>query len=153
MRLLIAYDMSPSARAAVDQVLSRPWPTGSEVRLVMVLDWPPLFPPPEGAELTSPLDERLLATQREQAEKHLQGVRERFRARPDLSVSHELREGIVPDELIAAAREWKADLLFAGTHGKSALERLVVGSVCHAMVTHAPCNVEVIRPVPEATGA
>ena len=153
MRLLVAYDTSPAARAAVDQVLNRPWPAGSEVRLVMVLDWPPLFPPPEGAELVSPLDERLLATQREQAEKHLQGVRERFRARPELTLSHELREGIVEDELLAAAREWKADLMFAGTHGKSALARLVVGSVCHALVSDAPCNVEVIRPVGGAPGA
>lgn len=153
MRILVAYDTSPASRAAVDQILGRPWPPGSEVRIVMVLDWPPLFMPADGAELVSPLAERLLATQREQAEKHLQGVRERFRARPDLTLSHELREGIVKEELLAAARDWNADLLFAGTHGKSALERFVVGSVCHALVSQAPCNIEVIRPAPAAGGA
>ena len=56
-----------------------------------------------------------------------------------------MREGLPGDEIIATAREWQADLVVAGSHGASGLARLVLGSVCHALVTHAPCNVEVVK--------
>ena len=38
MKILIAYDGSPSADFAVDEVVRRPWPAGTEVRLVSVLE-------------------------------------------------------------------------------------------------------------------
>src|SRR5262245_7068641 len=38
MRILIAYDGSPSADYAIDEVVRRPWPAGTEVRVVTVLE-------------------------------------------------------------------------------------------------------------------
>ncbi len=35
--------------------------------------------------------------------------------------------------------------MVAGSHGAKGLTRLFLGSVCHALVTHAPCNVEVVK--------
>jgi nucleotide-binding universal stress UspA family protein len=57
-----------------------------------------------------------------------------------------LREGPPSREIIAAAREWNADLLVLGTHGRSGLARMVLGSTAEAVLRHAPCPVVVVRP-------
>jgi nucleotide-binding universal stress UspA family protein len=50
--------------------------------------------------------------------------------------------------LLEAIREWEADLVIMGASGTTALGRMFLGSVCHALVTHAPCNIEIVRPAP-----
>ena len=57
-----------------------------------------------------------------------------------------LREGKPPDQILAAAREWEADVIVIGTHGRSGVSRLVLGSTAESVVRHAPCPVLVIRP-------
>jgi nucleotide-binding universal stress UspA family protein len=47
-------------------------------------------------------------------------------------------------ELIAACAD--ADLLVVGSRGRGPLEGLVLGSVSHACLAHAPCPVVVVRP-------
>ena len=42
-----------------------------------------------------------------------------------------------------------ADLLVVGSHGRTGLSRLVLGSVAMACVQHAPCPVVVVRAPPE----
>lgn len=55
----------------------------------------------------------------------------------------ELREGVPRDELRAEAAD--ADLLVVGSHGRSAVGRMVLGSVSASLVEHPPCPVAVIR--------
>jgi nucleotide-binding universal stress UspA family protein len=55
----------------------------------------------------------------------------------------ELREGIPRDELHAEAAD--ADLIVVGSHGRSAIGRMVLGSVSASLVEHPPCPVAVIR--------
>ena len=145
MRVLIAYDGSPSADAAVDEVIGRPWPAGTDVRLVTVIEPLIAMASMSGMEVYGPLYERIRSSVREEAYRRIQTAMQRFAARADLQASYELREGDVKRSLLDAVREWKADLLVAGSHGATALARLFLGSVCHALVTHAPCNVEIIR--------
>ena len=148
MRILLAYDGSRHSDAAVDETLRRPWPAGSQVHLVMVLEWPMLMVPSDGIEVTGPISDQVLASQRQDAYHRLQTVVDRFRSRPDLQATYELREGSVKHALLDAIQDWKADLVIAGSHGRKPLARLFVGSVCHALVTHAPCNVEVVKTPP-----
>ena len=143
MKILIAYDGSPAAEAAVEAVAKRPWPDGSEVRLITIVDRP--FPPTSGVEIYAPVFEQLRSSYREEAYDRLQLCLEMFRARPDLVTSYELRDGNAKQALLEAIRDWQADLVVAGSHGAKGLTRLFLGSVCHALVTHAPCNVEVVK--------
>lgn len=57
-----------------------------------------------------------------------------------------LREGQPADQILAAAREWDADVIVIGTHGRSGVSRLVLGSTAESVVRHAPCPVLVIKP-------
>ena len=54
------------------------------------------------------------------------------------------RIGAPLDEIVAEASEWPADLVVLGTHGRSGLSRLVLGSVAEAAVRDLPCSALVI---------
>ena len=47
--------------------------------------------------------------------------------------------------LVKQADEWKPDLLVVGSHGKSLLDRLTLGSVSQSVLTHAHCSVRIAR--------
>lgn len=145
MKVLVAYDGSPWADAAVDEVARRPWPAGSEIRLVTVVEQPLTVASAAGVEVYAPLVERMHAALREEAYRRIQKAMEKVKSRGDLKSSFELRDGSVKHALLAAVREWGADLIVAGSHGTSGLARVFLGSVCHTLVTHAPCNVEIIK--------
>jgi hypothetical protein len=48
------------------------------------------------------------------------------------------------------ARAERSDLVVVGSHGRSGLSRLLIGSVASHVVIHAPCSVLVVK---TATGA
>ena len=146
MKILLAYDASRAAGAALEQILDRPWPAGTKVHVVTVLDLPVAIEPPYEMGYSAPLFESILAEQRKASWRHLDSAMEKLKTRKDLTVTHELREGGgVKRELLKAIEQWQPDLVFAGFQGKNALERLFPGSVCHALVNHAPCSIEVVK--------
>lgn len=64
---------------------------------------------------------------------------------PGAAVAHQfLREGVPGPEVCDSAREWGADLIVIGTHGRGGLSRLLMGSTAEAVVRHAPCPVLVV---------
>lgn len=146
MKILVGYDGSRFADAAVEVVLSRPWPDRSEIRLVTAIDQPAPVAAMDGLVGFAPLGEAIGVRLRESAYQQTRLVLEKFVVRrPDLMVSYELRDGEPKGALLEAIREWKPDLVLVGSHGKSPLERILLGSVSHAMVSHAPCNVEIVK--------
>lgn len=63
----------------------------------------------------------------------------------------EVVEGAPAACIVNAAREWPADLLVLGTHGRSGLPRFILGSVAERVVRQAPCPVLTV-PAPVARG-
>ena len=61
----------------------------------------------------------------------------------------EVRCGDPAQEIVGAALEDEADLIVLGSHGRTGLERLLIGSVARTVVTHAPCSVLVVRRMTE----
>jgi nucleotide-binding universal stress UspA family protein len=154
MKILIAYDASPSADYAVDEVAKRPWPAGTEVRLVTVLEQSAPVPPEIGVELYGPVLEKIRMTQRQSMQQALEKAAARLKGRSDLHVDWELRDGAVNRGLLDAIKTFGAELVVAGSHGATALERFFLGSVSHALVTHSPCSVEIVKkPHPEGAPA
>ena len=70
-------------------------------------------------------------------------------AAPGQKMEHLLREGDPATQVVAAAAEWDADLVVAGTHARRGLTRLFLGSVAAAIVRQAPCPVLCVRRPPE----
>jgi nucleotide-binding universal stress UspA family protein len=64
---------------------------------------------------------------------------------PQVRVERLLKEGDPVTEILSAAREAGADLIVMGTHGRTGLGRLLMGSVAEHVVRHATCPVVTVR--------
>jgi len=62
-----------------------------------------------------------------------------------IEVRHVLLEGSAAEEIIRYATEQAVDLIVMGTHGRTGLERLLMGSVAEQIVRGAPCSVLVVK--------
>jgi nucleotide-binding universal stress UspA family protein len=55
------------------------------------------------------------------------------------------------DVIVDFARDNHADLIVMGTHGRTGLERLLLGSVAEGVAHHAPVPLLLVRPIPAAS--
>jgi universal stress protein A len=62
-------------------------------------------------------------------------------------VECQVRDGDAAEEILKTAQEGHCDLIVLGTHGRSGLRRLLVGSVAEAVLRKAPCPVLTIKPM------
>jgi nucleotide-binding universal stress UspA family protein len=73
---------------------------------------------------------------------------------PALRLERVLAEGDVVHEILHVAREVHADVLVLGTHGRTGVGRLLMGSIAEAVLRRAPCPVLTVRAgLPEAAPA
>jgi nucleotide-binding universal stress UspA family protein len=59
--------------------------------------------------------------------------------------------GRAADEIVRAAKEWPADLIVMGTHGRRGFKRLAMGSDAEMVLRLSPVPVLVVREKPEAS--
>jgi nucleotide-binding universal stress UspA family protein len=158
MKIIIGYDGSDSARDAVHELHRAGLPGNTNATVVSVADvWPRLptgsFAPADDATAwqTSPIVRKARAlAEQSVAEAHtLAGeggalVKAEF---PGWTVSHATYAGSPYEALIKAA-DATPDLIVVGSQGRSALGRLVLGSVSQNVLTHAPCSVRISRRPP-----
>lgn len=62
-----------------------------------------------------------------------------------VDVDSEIREGDPAEEILSYAEEIDADAIVSGTHGRSGVERRLIGSVAERLVRHATCPVMTVR--------
>jgi nucleotide-binding universal stress UspA family protein len=76
----------------------------------------------------------------------LQALERRLAPPPGIRIEHVILHGEAAHEIVAFAAGRKVDMIAVGAHGKSALERLVLGSVSTSLIRTAPCWVLVAPP-------
>jgi universal stress protein A len=70
---------------------------------------------------------------------------------PAIPVEHYLTNGEPAEAILRMARAHKPDLIVMGTHGRSGLGRLFMGSVAEQVLRDAPCPVVTVKgPLPNA---
>lgn len=150
MKILFATDGSDTSKAALDVLVERPWPPGTQVRVVAVADAFPFIPDPAFLGYAAHLESEKY--QHEWARDVLSKTVEELAAKaPTLEVESEMLEGNPKREITKTARDWGADLILMGAHGHGGSHGLTIGSVAHATLLHAPCSVQIVRsPPPEA---
>jgi nucleotide-binding universal stress UspA family protein len=143
--ILVGVDFSLTSESAVDEALSLAAAPGANVHLVNVAS---------GGTTEVVLD--LLEGQRQtnpaEAERHLAGYgRSRAAAHGFAAdnVRAHVRVGNPANEIVTLARELSADLVVVGTHGRTGLGRMLIGSVAEAVVKRAHCPVLVSRVKPD----
>lgn len=157
MKVLIGYDGSECADAALDDLSQAGLPTNGEFRILSVAEvWLPPPPPTsyeiieEARNATSPADLQRDFSRRCAAAKEMLALAGRARERvqtlfPNWKVSADSSCGSAAWELVAIADEWKPDLIVVGSHGRTALGRFVLGSVSQRVLTEARCSVRIAR--------
>ena len=143
-RMIIGFDGSRGASAAVAAITGRNWNDNSEVRLINVSE--PVIPSTIGrfvTPVTSAVhevrigDQTLVEISAAAAIRQLEdrGLKASFCARPG-NAKH-----VLPDE----AERWGADCIFVGANAwGSRFERFLIGSTSAAVAARAQCSVEVV---------
>jgi len=88
--------------------------------------------------------EQVLEDQTRDAEKLVSKVAHEFFEK-GIKVSMRTLEGDARSKILEESREWKADLLVIGSHGRKGFARFLSGSLSEALAHHSTCSVEIVR--------
>jgi nucleotide-binding universal stress UspA family protein len=141
-RILLGFDGSLDARAAVRTIASREWPEKSAIRVLAVLA-PTISDSPLLPWTPEQIAQRE-ASAREWMQKQVEAAAEELRS-SGLAVTPVITAGDPKQALLDEAGGWDADCLFIGARGHNRLVRFMLGSVATAVVARAHCSVEVVR--------
>ena len=159
MKILIAYDGSDSADTAIDGLQRAALPAEKVEALVVTVGEVWLPPPahdevlddafplqmPAGVKEARERAARIIEEAEQLAQRGAKRVQQLFSG---WHVGHEPESGSPGFALLNRAREWQADLIVVGSQGRSALGRLVLGSVSQKVLTEASTSVHIGRPNP-----
>jgi len=161
MKILIGYDGSECAVATIDDLGRAGLPRKAEVRVISLAEtW--LAPPPSSYEFVESVQkghagcEKVSYSRSTQVadaqEMSTQAAKRIQRSFPEWDVQPEGRLGSPATELLAIADEWEPDLIAVGSHSRSLIGRLLLGSVSHKVVTEARCSVRITHRQSERRG-
>lgn len=142
-RILVPIDGSPAATRGLGEAIDLAGNQGAEILLIHVADeWKVAAGDIAAVNLEAGA-QRL----REAGTTLLQEAEARVR-QAGVSVNSVLIEEIgvpVGACVVQRAREWPADLIVCGTHGRRGLQRLLMGSDAEHIVRHTPVPVLLVR--------
>ncbi|HKO97606.1 MAG TPA: universal stress protein [Pyrinomonadaceae bacterium] len=145
MKILLAVDGSAYSDAAIEEVLQRPWPAQSEVKVITAFE-APIMAGMEPWAATPTYFDQLETAVRSAAQAVIDGAVEKLKTiKGTLKISSDAIPGPPRQVIIEEAERWNADLIIMGSRGLGAWNRLLLGSVSSAVVHHAHCSVEVVR--------
>ena len=154
MKILLAYDGSACAEAAIDDLVRAGIPDSADCSVISVAEvWLPPSNGSNGYEPADPYLEELVRKQRERGEhavaeawtfsNHAAArLRQMF---PSWSVKSEATYGSPAWEILNRADAILPDLIVVGSHGQSAISRFLLGSISQKVLTVAHCSVRVAR--------
>lgn len=173
LKILLAVDSSPYSDAAVSEVIKRPWPTGTTVAVLGVVDvtrfgaigtegaqWTSIWPQGTRVSLLSVgevpdvsvsleyIDSQVIDKMRESAlaigAQAISSAKETLSA-STLQVAEKVVIGDPKSVILEEAEGLKPDLIVVGSHGRRGVNRVLLGSVSEAVAAGAHCSVEIIR--------
>lgn len=141
MKVVIAIDDSRGSQAAIEWVLGMTWPKNAQFVVLSILE-APIYAVTElgGAVAADPVPD----TCAQEIEGRVARA-ERDLKTAGLVVRGRVDRGLASDMIVRAAASERADLVVVGSHGRTGLTRLLMGSVASHVLNHAPCSVLVVR--------
>ena len=131
-RVLLTTDLSPLSASAYEvglDIVEALFPGDTALRALEVpFDDPSLAPPLRGTMFDDDAADELNAFLRAR----------RTRERP---VEPKLRFGDPVHEIVEESKDWRADLVVLGTHGRTGAARVLIGSTAEAVVAKVDCSV------------
>ena len=135
-KILFPTDLSPASEQALSWATSLARDTGATILIVHVEEPPMAY---GGGEMYIGFDEE--GTRSELRKELVQIVP----ADHNVSFEHMLLVGEPAHAIVEAAEKENVDLIVMGTHGRTGLTRLLMGSVAEAVVRRAKCPVLTVK--------
>jgi len=145
-RILVPVDGSPTSNAGLDEAIKLAKQFGSRLRLLHVVDQMPLAVSAEGFGVMS-VD--VLGLLKEAGARVLADAKAHVLAAgvPVDTLLVDSPNSRLSDHVTAVAKEWPAELIVIGTHGRRGIGRVLMGSDAEQVVRHAPVPVLLYRAV------
>lgn len=131
--VLLPTDGSEAAAAAIDHAIAIADQFGAELHVISVLEKGPYG---------NPKRDRIRADLEGEAEAAVSAVRDRA---GDLEVTETIEAGVPHESILETAGTVDADLIVMATHGRSGLDRYLIGSVAERVVRNAAIPVVTVR--------
>ncbi len=148
MKILIATDGSDFSRAAIEECC-RILDMSADTTVKIVSIYEQMAPmATEPFAISAQYYQEMMDLERKQCLSFVEDSAAQIkRSFPDsnLSIETEVRLGAPAQVIVDEAKEWNADLIVVGSHGRGFWGRLTLGSVSDAIVHHAPCSVLIAR--------
>ena len=133
--IVLAYDGSKFSNKALQEAIRMAKSSGGSLLILSVVDITDEFES-EAPGLTDKMTEKLLKL----AQKALgKAVAAKVKAKVEVHV------GDAYEMIVEIARKKKADIIVMGSHGRTGLTRLLMGSVTSRVIGHATCSVLVVK--------
>jgi nucleotide-binding universal stress UspA family protein len=141
-RIVHPSDFSRASGTAFKKAVEMAKSDRAQLMLVHVLS--PIAPIAGEGYVSPKMYEDIAASSRAWAQKQLDKLLAKART-AGVRASGYVLEGVAHDQIARFARSKHADLLVMGTHGRSGLAKLFLGSVAGRVVAAAPCPVLTVR--------
>ena len=142
-RILHATDFSKASARALDEAVSLAKQNHAELLVVHVIEPAGQYAAGEdfgGAELYMKLEEAA----EQDAQRSMQKLMGKLK-QARVNAKSVLLKGLAYEQIVKAAKSRKANMIVIGTHGRTGLSKLFMGSVAGRVVSLASCPVVTVR--------
>jgi len=145
MKVLIGYDGSSYADAAIDDLQWAGLPETTDAIVLSAVEWPTMLAMKSWGMVETDFSPEWMQRIGQAQQLAATGADRLRKLFPKWNIEIEPSGGDPADMILEKARTWLADLIVVGTHGRNAVGRVVLGSVSMKVLRHAPCSVRVVR--------
>lgn len=141
-KILVATDGSKYSNAAASEAVAIAKRCGASLIAASVVPYESISP--LGIVHSEMQWELVTEESRKAAENNIKNVKE-IAEKEDVKIEELILEGRPYEAIINAAKEKRVDLIVVGSHGRTGLDRLLMGSVTERIIGHADCAVLVVK--------
>lgn len=143
MKILVAIEDEHFGKAIADFIAEHEWPEGSEIQLLHMIE--PIY-----VNAFSGYPSELIASYNEERERAAKSLllsvgTEIAKHLPQLPIKEVIVKGQPKEVIVRTAKDWPADLIIVGSHGRSGIGQFLLGSVSMSVLSAAPCSVMVVK--------
>ena len=133
--IVLAYDGSKFSNKALQEAINIAKSSGGSLLILSIVDITDEFEA-QAPGLTDRMTEKLLKLSQKALQK---AVTAKVKAKIEVHV------GDAYEMIVDISKKKKADIIVMGSHGRTGLTRLLMGSVTSRVIGHAPCSVLVVK--------
>ncbi len=141
-KILVPLDGSPLAEAVLPHAQALAKLEDAEIVLLSV----PVTPNLEMLSYNPGLASKIIEETEKETEAYLEAAAAKL-SQDGTKVTSVMREGPIPEIILAVADEMQIDVIAMSTHGRSGIQRWLMGSVADRVVNHAHIPVMLIHPI------